>query len=154
MSRAEEFLIEQGWGWEPIEGETALRFAFRGENGRWLCFMTAREEHNQLIFYSVLDVNVVEEKRVAMAEFITRANYGLIFGNFEMDFSDGEIRFKTSVDGGDGELPPEMIKPLVFGNLVVMDRYLPGIMALLYSDVTAEEAIGEVEGGKTAFGGE
>ena len=26
------------------------------------------------------------------AEFLTRANYGLVFGNFEMDMHDGEIR--------------------------------------------------------------
>jgi len=31
-------------------------------------------------------------------EFLTRANYGLNIGNFEMDFQDGEIRFKTAID--------------------------------------------------------
>jgi len=142
----EEFLVEQEWGWEPIEGEDAIRFAFRGDNGRWLCFVTAREEENQLLFYSVLDVNVAEEKRDSMAEFLTRANYGLVLGNFEMDYSDGEVRFKTSIDGGDGGVPPEMVKPLVFANLVVMDRYLPGIMAVLYSDTTPKEALEKVEG--------
>lgn len=142
----EEFLAEQEWGWEPIEGENALRFSFRGDNGRWFCFVTARDEQNQLLFYSVLDVNVAEEKRNAMAEFLTRANYGLVLGNFEMDYSDGEIRFKTSIDGGEGRLPSEAVKPLVFANLVVMDRYLPGIMAVLYSDTTPEEALERVEG--------
>jgi hypothetical protein len=31
-------------------------------------------------------------ERAPPAEFITRANYGLIIGNFELDFEDGEIR--------------------------------------------------------------
>ena len=39
-----------------------------------------------------------EEMRVPMAEFLTRANYGLRIGNFEMDFEDGEVRYKSSVD--------------------------------------------------------
>ena len=30
----------------------------------------------------------------SMAEFVCRANYGLVSGNFELDMRDGEIRFK------------------------------------------------------------
>jgi len=41
---------------------------------------------------------VISSKRGAVAEFINRANYGIIIGNFEMDFADGEIRYKTSID--------------------------------------------------------
>ncbi len=32
-----------------------------------------------------------------MNEFITRANYGLPSGNFEMNYDTGEVRFRTSV---------------------------------------------------------
>lgn len=42
------------------------------------------------------------------AEFLTRANYGLVFGNFEMDMHDGEIRYKTFVPCG-GEAPSPML---------------------------------------------
>ena len=33
------------------------------------------------------------EERAAMAEFICRANYGMRYGNFELDLRDGEIRY-------------------------------------------------------------
>ena len=34
-----------------------------------------------------------EIKRQDIAEYLTRANYGMVMGNFEMDYSDGEIRY-------------------------------------------------------------
>ena len=37
------------------------------------------------------DVSNLEE-RAAMAEFLCRANYGMRYGNFEMDLQDGELR--------------------------------------------------------------
>jgi len=141
----EDFLREQNWEWERVEGHNALRFAFKGDNGSWLCFVAAREEENQIVFYSVLEENVPEHKRIAMAELLTRANYGLVFGNFEMDFEDGELRFKTSLDGGDGEISPESIKPLLFGNILVMDKYLPGVHSLLHTDIAPKDALKLVE---------
>jgi hypothetical protein len=43
-----------------------------------------------------------------MAEYLTRANYGLILGNFAMDMADGEVHYKVSVDFEDGLLSPKM----------------------------------------------
>lgn len=40
------------------------------------------------------------------AEFLTRANYGLVFGNFEMDMHDGEIRYKPSFRAAEKPLVP------------------------------------------------
>ena len=33
-----------------------------------------------------------------MMKYLTLANYGVVNGNFEMDLSDGEIRYKSYVD--------------------------------------------------------
>ena len=77
-----------------------MRFGwdFKGKTGRWECIARAREEERQIIFYSIIDVFAPEDKRHLVAELLTRANFGMIIGNFEMDFSDGELRFKTSLD--------------------------------------------------------
>jgi hypothetical protein len=89
---------------------------------------------------------VPEEKRVAMAEFITRANYGMRIGNFEMDFSDGELRYKSSIDVEDDHLSSPLIKHMVYPNVLMMDKYLPGIMAILYAGKSPRQAVEEVEG--------
>ena len=51
--------------------------------------------------YHTAPIKAPLEQRAAISEFITRANYGLTNGNFEMDFSDGELRYKTTISQHD-----------------------------------------------------
>lgn len=80
-----------------------------------------------------------------VAEFITRANYGMVIGNFEMDFRDGEVRYKTSVDVEGSELTYEICRQVVVTNVMLMDRYLPGIMAVITGALTPAQAIAQIE---------
>ena len=80
-----------------------------------------------------------------VSEFITRANYGMIMGNFEFDFTTGEIRYKTSIDVEGDNLSFALIKQMVYANVMMMDEYLPGIMAVIEQEVEVKEAISLVE---------
>ena len=80
-----------------------------------------------------------------MAEFISRANFGLMIGNFELNFDDGEVRYKTSLDVEDTAINFNLIKNLVYANITLMDHYYGGIMKVIYSDKTAAELIEEIE---------
>ena len=51
-------------------------------------------EDDHISCYHIFPLRVPEEYRAAVCEFITRANYDLKYGNFEMDFNDGELRYK------------------------------------------------------------
>ena len=139
------FFTQDDWTFTRIQGEQALRLAFQGDNGAWNCYAKAREEQEQFAFYSICPGLAPESKRAAVAELIARANYGLIVGNFEMDFDDGEIRYKTSIDIAADELNSEIIKRLVYANVTMMDEYLPGIIAVIESEVEPEEVIRSIE---------
>lgn len=140
-----EFFEEDEWDFQWMEGASVLSMGFSGRNGKWQCFAQAREAQQQFVFYSVLPINVPEDKRHKLAELITRINYGMVIGNFEMDFDDGEVRYKTSVDVEGAELTPPMIRQLVYANIIITDRYLPAIMRAIYSDVTPKQAIAEAD---------
>jgi hypothetical protein len=140
------FFHEDDWSFVQIEDRSALQLGFQGDNGQWPCYVESREEFKQFTFYSVCPVNVPEEKRFAMAEFLTRANYGLVIGNFEMDMDDGEILYKTSIDVQGDELSPSLVRNAVYVNVTMMDRYLPGIMSVVYGSSSPAEAIAQVEG--------
>jgi len=141
-----QFFQEDGWSFTQLEGQPVLRTGFQGESGHWTCFAQAREEQAQFLFYSICPVNAPEDRRMAAAEFLTRANYGLLIGNFEMDMSDGEIRYKTSIDVQGDRLSPALIKPLVYANVLMMDNYLPSLMSVIYGNVPPAEAVAKVEG--------
>jgi len=61
-----------------------------------------------------------------------------------MDWADGEVRFKVSADV---ETKPsfDVIRRVVYTNILVMDQYLPGIMNVVYTNASPEQAIDEVE---------
>ncbi len=142
------FFQEDDWPYQQLEGRTVLRTGFAGQNGQWRCYAQALEDRYQFVFYSVLPVKAPAEKRQAIAEFLTRANYGMLIGNFEMDFSDGEIRYKTSIDVEGDELTAPLLKQLLYANVLTMDRYWPGIMEVLYGDTSPADAIAAIEGVK------
>ena len=118
---------------------------FSGANGQVACYAQIRVDLEQLLFYVMCPVKVAEDRRSAMAEFIARANYGMRIGNFELDFSDGEVRYKSSFDFEDVVLQPEMIRNAIYPAVQTMDRYLPGLMGVIYGNKTPSEAIAEIE---------
>lgn len=139
------FFKKENWFFVPLEAQPVLQMAFQGDSGKWTCYARAREEQQQFLFYSVCSVNAPENKRQTLAEFIARANYGMILGNFELDFTDGEICYKTSIDVGSDKITYELIRQVVYSNVMMMDKYQPGIMSAIYSDVSPEEAIAQIE---------
>ncbi len=140
------YFDEDGWLYELRAADAVLRLPFRGEAGNWVCFAQAREAQAQFVFYSVYPVLVPPARRTAMAELLTRANYGLVLGNFELDFNDGEVRFKTSLDIEGAELIPPLIQACVYANVIMMDQYMPAIVALLAEDLEPAAALALVEG--------
>jgi hypothetical protein len=76
-----------------------------------------------------------------MAEFVCRANYGLRNGNFELDFRDGEVRYKCYVNC-DGQMPcDEIVKDSIYVPYFMMKRYGDGIISVIFGNQTAEEAV-------------
>jgi hypothetical protein len=145
------YFTEKGWPVAQHEELPILRLEYQGENGRWFCYARVREEASQFIFLSTLSEKAPEDRRPVVAEFLTRANFGLNIGNFEMDFSDGEIRYKTSVDVTHDRLTPGLVDALVKASLVAMDDYLPGIKAVITGEATPSEAIEKIYGDEEGY---
>lgn len=140
-----QFLEEDDWHPHRLADKTIYRTNFWGKNGELRCYAQIQVPLEQFIFYAVATVRAPEEVRPAIAEFITRANYGLRIGNFEMDYSDGEIRYKSSVDFEGFELTLALIRNTVYPAVQTMDHYLVGLMRVMYGGQTPYEAINEIE---------
>ncbi|MEH2058464.1 MAG: YbjN domain-containing protein [Nostoc sp.] len=139
------FFTTDDWPFVQLPGKPALQISFQGENGKWNCYARARSEQSQFVFYSICPVNAPENKRLAIAELLTRANYGMMIGNFELDFTDGEISYKTSIDVEGDRLSFALIQRVVYANVTMMDEYLPGILSVIYGNLSPEEAIAKIE---------
>ncbi len=124
-----------------LAGTDVLTTDWMGANGVWVCYLHARERDAQLIVYSVMTEDVPAERRPAVAEFLTRVNYAMTIGNFEMDYDDGEVRYKTSVDVEGDRLSMAMVQQLFALNVATMDLFLPGIEAVVRGDGSPAEVL-------------
>ena len=140
------FFRDDSWKFAQLEGQPSLLMTVTGKNANFICYAKAREEQEQFIFYSVYPVKAPVEKRFLVAEYIARANYGLVIGNLELDMSDGEVRYKTSIDVEGAQLTSSLIRQLVYTNLSTADRYYPGFASLVYANISPEQAVAQVEG--------
>ena len=140
------FLEEDGWYPQTIEDKHAYRTYYRGKNGELRCFAQIRMDYERIIIYAIAPVKVPEDVRPSVAEFITRANYGMHIGNFELDYSDGEVRYKCSLDFEGEVLTNTFIRHIIYPAVQTMDKYLPGVMKVAFGALTPIEAIQEIEG--------
>jgi len=93
-----------------------------------------------------------------VAELLTRANYGMLIGNFELDLDDGEIRYKTSIDmeglvplsAEDRSVSKLLWKSLVYANVLTSDQYLPAIKSVVEGHAEPAEALQRIEDSATA----
>lgn len=131
------------WGYQVLEEGEAIRSGFTGDNGQFGLYFTMN--NGRLLVRSLAPNNAPAAKRSEMAEFLTRANYGLAIGNFEMDFRDGEIAYKTGVTTGGEPVEDWLLKDLVYINCLMMDKYFPAMMQVLYSGVTPEAALAALD---------
>jgi hypothetical protein len=141
IEKLAEFLRSRGWKCSLEADKHLIQTTANGKNGRWTCVGIAGSESEHLIFLSIFPVNAPQEKRRAIAELLTRINYRLTHGCYEMDFGDGEIRFRTSIPVFSGDLPGEALEYLVFANLCTFDGYLGTIMKVLYSPTSPKSAL-------------
>lgn len=145
LQALQTFFEEDGWFPQPIQDLPVLRCAYMGKHSQYQTYAYIHDELSQFIFYVFAPEKIPAEVRVAMGEFIIRVNYGMRIGNFEMDYEDGELRFKSSLDFENSQLTPALIHNVIYPAVQTMDRYFPGIQNILSAQQTPRQACEQME---------
>lgn len=134
-----------GLSFYSSEDKKKVKFTTGVNNGKLECLLHINDEKDFLLFLSFLPISVPVDKRAEVAEFITRANYGLKMGNFEMDFEDGEVRYRTMANTDEDCINEKIVIHLIHTNITTMDKYLKGIMAVVFGNTEPKKAIDDIE---------
>ena len=145
----EELFARENWTYQKRDDRT-YSFGFRGDNNRYDFWVFLNEKGNIITMYAVIPMSAPEPKRLVMGDFLHRANYDMMLGNFEIDMRDGEIRFKCSADFDNAKPDPDMLNRMIDCCLSMADRYMPGIGSVLYADMEPAAAIQQCEGDRRA----
>lgn len=139
------YFESQGWKYsllEEIEDESHI--AFTGiitNNGKFHCIIDVNEIDKKIIFFSIYPENVPHKLRNQIAEILLRLNYILFLGSFEMDFSDGEIRLKTSFIYDEYDISEQILNHIIKGNIATMDSNFEFIGSFINQKISMDKAI-------------
>ena len=98
-----------------------------------------------LVAFGHLPLGADEGVLGRVGEYITRANYGLTLGNFEMDLRDGEVRYRASLCFGEILPSPDAVLRTLTIPLAMWQKYGDGLLAVMFSDASPAEEIQKAE---------
>lgn len=144
----EQVLQDEGWDYEVAlqGGRETIVFGFTGAVAHFGCRFDVYEDTERLCFLAYYQPLVPEELRVAVAEYLTRANFTVLIGNFELDFETGDVRFRASADVESLELTPVFVKNLALASLITAEKYYPGLVKVLENGLSPADAFAIVRG--------
>src|SRR5438552_65796 len=143
------YLREKGLSFREIGEMPILEVTYPMQACNYKCQAIPAEERNQLVFYTFCPLKAHTTRRLSVSEFITRANSELMIGNLEMNYEDGEIRFKTCIDLASSDLTPVLIDPVVEGSVRTMEFFLPKLMLVMYANVPPALAAAQAKASAT-----
>ena len=144
----QEQLDEMGlnYTWDEEHGIARFRIGRSGRLSSASCVMHVQS--TCFTTYAICPVSADHRDRKQMmdlTEFLSRANYNLIHGSFELDYRDGEIRFKDTIDCFSITPSPNMIHDSIHCPMAMLERYGDGIVSVIYGICTPEEAVRKCE---------
>lgn len=116
-----------------------------GEQGTWHTYIqiTDDNEARRVVIHAQLPARIPESTRLKVAELLTRVNYDLVVGNFELSLDDGEVLFKTVVDLADGQLTQAMFERMYLLNCQVMNDHYAQIWSVGFGEIGLAESSAE-----------
>lgn len=125
---------QNAYGW--------IRLAIRCDRGSYEVMTHASDRHSLVRVICAYGSRVPEARRAAVAEAIARINFGVPIGCFDLDFSDGELRFRSAIDVDEGTLSTTMVDNMIGFALRSLDRYHDALMRIAFGGEEPESALG------------
>ena len=144
----EDFFKQDEAKYQPFNERNVASaiYSVRAKIGKATAFFHAYKD--KLIVKLMLPIKAEEADRVNVGEYLHRANYGLMIGNFDFDFSDGEISYRVPIFcGKDNFVPPtyEQIDFAVLIGLAMISKYGDGLLKVILGVALPEEAVDAAE---------
>jgi hypothetical protein len=146
LNTLREALTLLEWEPEPLKDARGFSVDFGPPHlpiANALAAIAAPVEH--FVIYFNFGLETPTERRDEVARFVTRANWGLTAGNFELDYDDGQLRFRSSFAFTGMELTEPMILNSIRDAMNVVEIYADAAVNVIARGKSAEIAIKEIE---------
>ena len=143
--RIVRFLTEDDWKYRFDEEKGLIKTGLKLKNKMKSVEIAFDLRDDKFFVYYICPLNTGEDERPEMLRLMNLINYSLMFGNFEMDERDGEIRFRYAVDC-DNNLPsPEVIRHSVYRSAATISKYGDAIIQVMMGFATGKDAYNKAQ---------
>ena len=135
-----------GAGWTRFQEEgDVVTIELLGADALYTCRYFMAQRQQTLVCCTRSPLLIPKRERKKVMEFITRANFGLLFGAFELSLDDGRLFFRTACDVEGGVLSGPMVCNLAGAGTAMFDKYLPAMNQVIYGQKSVKDAIAAAE---------
>ncbi len=121
-------------GFRSIEGSPSQCIVdIVGRLATYHCFYQTQDETKVITCAVCAPMFIPVAALRHVLDFITRVNFNLKLGAFEIDF-DGLFRFRAGIPLGDTTPDPTMVASIAYIGVAMFDRYWPNILEILAGD--------------------
>ena len=142
-ARVVEFLDSINWNYTEDNGEITFNMSIDSKLGS--LSYRLRFFPNGYTAYAYPSLYADSTSAANIGEYLHRANYGMRNGNFEFDYTDGEIRYKSYVDCTNALPGDEVIRRTISVPGEMFEIYGDGLLQVSFGLQTPEEAISAAE---------
>lgn len=136
----EQYLKNDEWNYEFDEEREFIRCGINLRNRLKECRIIVDIDETKYLSLALINLNCDEEHRAELSKFLTMVNYGLLIGNFEMDFNDGEVRYKIATNCKDCIPSQAVIEDSLMIPAVMFEQFGDAILDVMFGVKSAEEA--------------
>jgi len=141
----DEYLKSQNWNYDFNEEDGLFRFGMSLENKMNNCRMVVMIGEELFTSYAISPVSADADTMAQVANYLTRANYGLKIGNFELDYRDGEIRYKATLFCADTIPPLNIVERVTDMPFRMMEHYGGGLLNVLFGNADPASEIAKID---------
>lgn len=145
LQTAQECLNSLGIRHDLHESDGILMAQVQHAHVRLGLVVAAPQDKDCLRLMLLMPIVVPGPHRAAVGEFFLRLNFMLNVGAFELDFEDGEMRFRITHAISEQGLSCETVKRLLLTASSTVDGHWIPLMQILYASATPAQTIEQAE---------
>lgn len=142
IAALERLLTELGLEPERDEKVAGFHIDFGGDGiPVSTAFAAIAPGSERFVFYINLGLDVAPGRRDEVARLLTRLNWRLMVGSFDMDYADGNVRFRVAIDFHDGELAENLMRNAILAAMNAIEAHAGALLRVASGAQSAEDAM-------------
>lgn len=123
------------------DDDKVISLGMNGDDLPMDMILAVREKQEVIQLISPIRPKAPEDKRIDAAVAVNVANYGIVFGSFDYDVSDGEIRWRATLPYRDAAITKDQVHYLVMVSAATIDKYNDKFLMLNKGMMTLQQFI-------------